>query len=320
MLVDEKVSADRRRGVLLVLAAAIAWSGGGLGVKLVDGHAATIAGFRSLFAAIVLFAAFAIGARRNGIDALAASRSLLRRWPIWGASVGYAVMVVLFVFATKLTTAANAILIQYAAPLYVAVASWPLLRERLRWSDWLAVVGCVLGLVLFFSDRVSASGRVGDMLAVVSGFGFASLPLLLRLEQGRLEKGSVEDRRLIALAPLFACLLGNGIAVITCSPWMIGAPPGAPTAWLVLVPLGMVQIGLAYVFYSAGVRRLRAVESTLVCTLEPILSPLWVLLGTGERPSVRAILGGALIVVAVTTQGVLAQRISVRRASDRPSS
>lgn len=304
----EKVSQrlERRRGVSFVLAAALTWSTGGLGVKLALGHAATIAGFRSLFAAVVLGLAFAHGATRHGVGALNAARSLARRPTIAGASVGYATMVVCFVFATKLTTAANAILIQYAAPIYVALFSWPLLRERLRWWDWLAVIGCVAGLVLFFRDQVSSSGRLGDLIAVVSGFGFASLPLLLRLEQRRLEAGTPDEIRLIALSPLFACFLGNVVAVIVCSPWMCSLPPAGAVAWGVLGLLGTVQIGLAYVFYSAGVRRLRAVESTLVCTLEPILSPVWVLLGTGERPTTSAVLGGALIVIAVTAQGVLA--------------
>ncbi len=305
---DENVLSpfERRRGVVFVLAAAITWSTGGLGVKLIEAHPATIAGFRSLFAALVLLGAFVRAASRQGVDAKEAARSLVGRWTILGASAGYATMVVCFVFATKLTTAANAILIQYAAPIYVALFSWPLLRERLRWWDWLAVTGCIAGLVLFFRDQVSASGRLGDLIAVASGLGFASLPLLLRLEQRRLEGSAPEQAQLAALSPLFACFLGNVVAVGVCSPWMLSDPPGGGVAWAVLVALGTIQIGLAYVFYSAGVRRLRAVESTLVCTLEPILSPVWVLLGTGERPTAGAILGGALIVAAVTAQGVLA--------------
>jgi drug/metabolite transporter (DMT)-like permease len=153
---------------------------------------------------------------------------------------------------------------------------------------------------------VSSSGRLGDTVAVASSFGFAALPLLLRLDQRRLELGTEGDRRLVGLAPLFACLLGNTIAVVVCAPWMLTQAPSGAVGWAVLVPLGVVQIGVAYVLYSAGVRRLRAVESTLVCTLEPILSPLWVLLGTGERPTLSAIAGGALIVLAVTAQGLIA--------------
>lgn len=306
---------ERLRGVLFVLGAAIAWSAGGLGVKLIDAPALAIAGFRSLFAALVLAFALADVARRTGLTTGAALRALARRRLLWGAALGYALMVVSFVIATKLTTAANAILIQYSAPVYVALLSWPVLRERLRWWDWLAVCGCIAGMVLFFSDRVSSSGRLGDMVAVGSSFGFASLPLLLRLDQRRVEADPLADRRLAGLAPLFACLLGNAIAVVVCAPWMLTQAPASAASWAVLVPLGVLQIGVAYVLYSAGVRRLRAVESTLVCTLEPILSPLWVVLGTGERPTANAIAGGALIVAAVTAQGVIAAARPARAAT-----
>ncbi|NUP13394.1 MAG: EamA family transporter [Polyangiaceae bacterium] len=297
-----------------MLGAAIAWSAGGLGVKLVDAPALAIAGFRSLFAALVLGAAFVIYARRAGVHMQWALARLLRRPLLWGASAGYALMVVSFCVATKLTTAANAILLQYTAPIYVALLSWPLLRERVRLWDWFAIAGCVAGMVLFFRDQVSSSARVGDFVAILSSFGFAALPLQLRLDQRRLEEGAKDNARLVGLAPLFACLLGNVVAVVVCAPWMVREPPSTAAGWAVLVPLGMVQIGLAYVFYGAGVRRLRAVESTLVCTLEPILSPLWVLLGTGERPSSSAIAGGALIVVAVTVQAVAANATQ-RRSS-----
>jgi drug/metabolite transporter (DMT)-like permease len=111
---------ERLRGVLFVLGAAIAWSSGGLGVKLIDAPALAIAGYRSLFAAVVLGFAMVRLATRTGLGTGAVLRALARRRLLWGASLGYALMVVSFVIATKLTTAANAILIQYSAPIYVA--------------------------------------------------------------------------------------------------------------------------------------------------------------------------------------------------------
>jgi drug/metabolite transporter (DMT)-like permease len=96
---------------------------------------------------------------------------------------------------------------------------------------------------------------------------------------------------------------------------MLGAPPAGARAWLVVAALGVVQIGLAYVLYGVGVRRLRAVETMLVATLEPLLSPVWVLLGTGERPSTNAVLGGAVIVAAVSAQGLLTSTLGARGAA-----
>ena len=308
---------NRAVGVLFVLGAALAWSTGGLGVKLVDAPAPTIAGYRALFAALVLAVAVALHAERVGLGTLAAFGALVRRPLLWGAAVGYAVMVVSFVVAAKITTAANAILLQYTAPIYVALLSWPLLRERVRWWDGAAVVLCLGGMALFFRDQVSSSARTGDLIAILGGFGFAALPLQLRLDQRRLEQGKLEagsnaDPRLAAAAPLFACLLGNVIALAVCAPWMFGSPPADARSWSVLAALGVVQIGLAYVLYGVGVRRLRAVESMLVSTLEPLLAPVWVLLGTGERPGTNALVGGAVIVATVTAQGVLASTLGSR--------
>jgi drug/metabolite transporter, DME family len=295
---------ERARGIVLVLSAAVAWSAGGLGVKLIDAPALAIAGLRSLFAITVLGGALVHHARTSRADLAAALRALLARPLVWSAAAGYALMVVCFVLAAKLTTAANAILLQYTAPIYVAFLSWPLLRERVRAWDWIAVGGCILGMALFFADKVSSSGQLGNLVAVLSSFGWASFPLQLRLAQRRLEGEGVEAARLVAMMPLVATILGNVIAVVVCLPWMVSHPPHTAVAWGVLVPLGTIQIGLAYVLYGAGVRRLRAVESTIVCTLEPILNPLWVFLGTGERPSASAIAGGAIIVFAVTAQAV----------------
>jgi DME family drug/metabolite transporter len=309
---------ERARGIVLVLAAAVVWSAGGLGVKLIDAHPLAIAGLRSLFAAVVLFAAAAHHARAARLDRAAALRSLLARPLVWSAAAGYAFMLICFVLAVKLTTAANAILLQYTAAIYVALLSWPLLRERVRAWDWVAVAGCVLGMSLFFADKVSTSGQIGNLVAVLSSFGWASFPLQLRLEQHRLEGEGLERARLIPMTPLVASTLGNILAALVCLPWMVIYPPHTAVAWGILVPLGTIQIGVAYVLYGAGVRRLRAVESILLCTLEPILNPVWVFLGTGERPSVNAIAGGAMIVLAVTAQGVAAGARDVERARGAP--
>jgi DME family drug/metabolite transporter len=304
---SQESSKERLRGSGFVLAAALAWSGGGLGVKLINESSLTIAGYRSLFAIPVLAAAFMYHARNSPLAPSASLRALLGRRHVWGAAVGYAAMLVCFVLATKRTTAANAILLQYTAPIYVALLSWPLLAERVRAWDWLAVVGCVIGMGLFFSDRVSTgTGQIGNLIAIASSFGFASYPLFLRLAQKQLDREGEEGARLVPMLPLVAPILGNALAVVVCLPSMITSAPSSALAWSVLFALGTLQIGFAYVLYGSGVRRLRAVESTLLCTIEPILSPIWVVLVMGEQPSLNAIAGGAIIVVAVTGQGVAA--------------
>ncbi len=292
----------------LVLAAAVLWSGGGAGVKLLGGcEARTIAGYRAVFAALVMGAALL--RTRRPAEVLGA----LRRPRIWGAAASYALMVVCFVIAAKLTTAANAILLQYTAPIYVALVSPALLGERVGPRDLLAVAATVTGMVLFFLGDLSLDGRVGNLVAILSSFGFAGLPVWLRLEdRARRREGLPED----ASAPLVAMTLGNLLAALVCAPRMLAAPPTTASAWEVLALLGTLQIAVPYLLYARAVRALPALESSLLASVEPILSPLWVLLATGERPGSSALAGGALIVCAVTFQAT-AKRAPARADAAR---
>ncbi len=282
----------------MVVLAALLWSSGGLGVKSVDASvsALSLAGYRSLFAAPILALGAIVEARRQRLDVT----SFLRRPLVWGAALSYAVMVTSFVASAKLTTAANAILLQYTCPIYVALLSWPLLRERIRPIDVLATLGVLVGMVVFFLDKVSASGRAGNLVAVLSSFGAAGVPLFLRMEQ----RAQGTAWRGAAASPYVAMALGNVIAVGACAPSMASGPPSG-TSWAIVVALGTIQIGAAYWVYGSAVGKMSALRSTLLTTIEPIVSPLWVFLGNGERPTPYAIAGGAVILVAVTGHAVV---------------
>ncbi len=288
--------APERRATARVLLAAMLWSTGGLGVKSVTASPLSLAGWRSLFAVPVLLLAAVVESRRRGLRLLAT----LRRPYVWGAAASYAVMVICFVVSAKLTTAANAILLQYTGPIYVALFSWPLLRERVRPVDWVATVGCVLGMVLFFLDKVSAEGRLGNLVAILSGLGFAGVPLLMRMEQRVQGPGWKGE----AASPFVAMALGNLMAVVVCGRSMLGGPMHGAAAWVIVVLLGTVQMGAAYWLYGAAVGRLPAIRSTLLATIEPILNPVWVVLVNGERPSTYAIAGGAVILASVTASAL----------------
>lgn len=300
-----KDTGQTRASVYVVLAALL-WSTGGLGVKSVDMTPLALAGFRSLFAVPVLVVAALVEARRVQQRPREFLAPMLGRPLVWAAAVSYAVMVVSFVVAAKLTTAANAILLQYSGPVYVALLSWPLLRERLGAVDVLATVGCGAGMVLFF-DRVSAEGRAGDLVAILSSWGFAGVPLLMRLEQ----RYHPETWAAEAASPMVAMILGNVLACVVCAPSMLGATahPLGGAGWSVLVFLGAVQIGAAYWLYGAAVGKMTALRSTLLATIEPVLNPLWVALVRGEKPTKWAAIGGAVILASVTAQaGVRAGR------------
>ena len=290
-----ETSRARRTGALLVIAAAALWSTGGVGVKIADAEPLVIAGLRSAFALAFMLVVIAMQLRGN----VAVIGRLLRRPLVWGAAASYALMVVTFVLAARRTTAANAIFIQYTAPIYVALLSGPLLGEKPARSDLFATAGCVIGMALTFGGEIGGGRAAGNLLAILSSFGFAGLPLLLRVDQKRLEP------ELAARAPLVAMSLGNAIAAAVALPAIIQHPPSGPAqarTLVVLFLLGTLQIGLPYVFYGVAVRRLRALESSLLATIEPVLSPIWVLLATGEQPSAMAAAGCAVIVAAVVLQ------------------
>ena len=303
-------TASTKTSALLVVAAAVLWSTGGVGVKVADAEPLVVAGLRSAFALVFMLGVIAVRLRgRLGVVA-----TLLRRPLVWAAAASYALMVVMFVLSARRTTAANAIFIQYTGPVYVALLSGPLLGEKPSRRDVFAIAFCVLGMALTFGGELGGGRAVGNALAVLSSFGFAGLPLLLRVDQQRI------DAALAADAPLVAMSLGNAVAAAVAVPAMIAHPPSGPAqaqTFGVLVLLGVFQIGLPYVLYGMAVRRLRALDSSLIATIEPVLSPIWVLIATGERPTVLAAAGGATIVSAVVVQTLGKRRTEDERAGQQ---
>ncbi len=307
------MKSERRSGALLVVAAATLWSTGGVGVKVAVAEPLVIAGLRSAFALAFMAVALAVGLRRSGVPSrVGVVTTLLRRPLVWAAAASYALMVVCFVLAARRTTAANAIFIQYTGPIYVALLGGPLLGERVSRRDLVVVAACLVGMALTFGGELGGGRAAGNALAVLSSFGFAGLPLLLRLDQKRLlATEGLAAARAAVHAPLVAMSLGNAVAVAVALPAILAHPVAgetAPRTYLVLVALGVLQIGLPYVLYASAVRKLRALESSLLATIEPVLSPVWVVLATGERPSALAVAGGAVIVLAVAAQGIAAPR------------
>ena len=266
------IDSAHRRAVLLLLATAILWSLGGLLIKWVDWNPVAIAGMRSLIGAAVIALIFREELRFTG------------SFEQIGAAVAYAGTVVLFVVANKLTTAANAILLQYTAPVYVALFSPWFLGERARGNDWLSLAVILFGMLLFFGDELSLDGYLGNGVALVSGFCFAWLTLFLRRHR--------EESAISAL------VLGNLLAGLIGLPFMFQSMPDA-MGWVGLLLLGVVQLGLPYVMYALALRHVRAIEGILLPMIEPVLNPVWVFLLLGEAPGPLALLGGAIILGAV---------------------
>ncbi len=268
------LTVNRRRAILFLVAAAVLWSTGGLLIKIIDWHPLAIAGGRSAVAAVAIL----IITRRRPF--------LTWSFPQVGGALCYAGTVALFVAATKLTTAANAILLQYTAPIYIALFGYRFLKERTTRFDWLIVTATLGGMCLFFLDDLAAGGAWGNCLAILSGISFAGLILCMRKQKD----GS----------PLETVILGNIFTVLICLPFILSSTPPGPAGWFALLLLGFFQLGLSYVLYAAAVKSVTALEAVLVPVIEPLLNPVWVFLFLGEIPGPWAILGGAMVIGSIT--------------------
>ena len=261
-----------RRAVLMLLAAAILWSSGGFLIKWIEWSPVAIAGMRSLIGAAMIGAVF--------------RRELRFDWSfeLIGGAVAYAGTVVLFVIANKMTTAANTVLLQYTAPVYVILFSPWFLGERTSRRDWLILLVMMSGMVLFFLDKLTLSGYWGNIIALVDGFCFAWMTLFMR----RQKDGSA----------LSSLLLGNLLAGTIGLPFMFQSMPDL-SGWIGLSLLGVLQLGVPYILFALALRHVRAVEGILIPMIEPVLNPVWVFLLLGETPGMWAVVGGAIILGAV---------------------
>lgn len=270
------------RAVTQLVAAALFWSLGGLLIKSVEWPAMAVAGGRGLIAAVFL---------------LATHRGLrFRPSPnLWLGAVAYAACTLSFVAATKMTTAANAILLQYTAPVWIALFGAWFLGERATRLDWLTIVAVLGGMLLFFKDGGLGGGTgAGNLMAIFSGLAFAVMTMALRRQKDG--------------APVESIILGNLINCVVGLPWILQSPSPSPTGWAALLVLGVVQLGCSYWLYARAIRSVTALEAVLIPVIEPLLNPVWVFLVRQETPSSWALLGGLVVLAAVTARGLLAVR------------
>ncbi len=268
-----------------MVAAAVLWSTGGLFIKWTTVSGLELSFGRSLLAAVTV----AIFTRHEGFG-------LNRVTAI--ASVLYAALLMLFVLATKQTTAANAIFLQYTAPVYLLILEPLIYKEKFRRRDLIVVIACVAGMSLFFVGKLRPQDVTGNILALASGFCFACYFLLLRHSTAR------------AVNRASSVIYGNLLVVLITAPVGIKALSGM-TAHdaMSIVYLGVVQIGLAYTLFTIAMARgVRSLDAGIVGYIEPVLNPIWVFLVLGERPTKWALVGGAIIVVAVVAHTLLEAR------------
>jgi drug/metabolite transporter (DMT)-like permease len=289
-----------------ILLCAFLWSTSGLFIKLVDWNPVVIAGSRSFLAALFLFALRFPGrrvrpagrARRDGPSPGRRLPAAYGRGDIFFTFTGglaYTATMIVFVIANKRTTSANAILLQYTAPVWAALLGWVIAKERPRREQWGALVLVFCGMLLFFKDDLGGGNFFGDLLAIISGICFGAHSVLLRM----IKQGKTAD----------AMLLSHIFCALFSVPFFFLSPPSlSPGTAGAIFFMGIIQIGAASALFAYGIKRVTAIQTMLTAMIEPVLNPVWVFAVTGEKPGFSALIGGGIIIAALTLSAVISAR------------
>lgn len=280
----------RKKAMLLMVVCACLWSLGGIFIKLISWSPLLIAGVRSFIAALVL-----------------GSYMLFKKIPIKickysiGAGLGLSGSCMFFVMANKLTTAANAIVLQYAAPVFILIISAVFLKQKLYKREVIVVAITMVGIVLFFFDQLSPGSLIGNCFGILAGIFLALM--LVMVGQG----GKDDSIRM------------TGILLAHCLTTIIGTPLGLAATTsatgmeiLYIVILGIFQLGIPYLLFSIATRDCPPLACSLIAMLEPLLNPVWVAIFVGELPGLFALAGAVVIIITVTWWCVTDNKKSVQ--------
>ncbi|MDR0621449.1 MAG: DMT family transporter [Deltaproteobacteria bacterium] len=273
----------RSKAVLFLVLAATLWSTSGVLIKSIHWNPMAIASIRGLLASVTIALLLPGGFQPK----------LLTKGHVLGG-VFLAILSSVFVVAMTMAPAANVVVLQYTAPLWVAVLAPLILRERTSARDWFFVALIFGGIVLFFMDGLSFEGFWGNILATVSGLFFGVQAIILR---------GLSDK-----SPVQAIILGNFLTFVVGIPFFTFPLPDT-TSWLFLSLLGVCQMGVAYYLYSLAVPRVTSLELVLIPMLEPIICPIWVFIFLGELPGPMALIGAAVVILSVIAWSLLKTRV-----------
>jgi drug/metabolite transporter (DMT)-like permease len=277
---------DKMVGVLMMVATASLWSIGGLFIKVIDWNPFAIAGIRSFIASLIILA-------------FLRKPKLHLSFPQVAAAVANAVTMLLFVGANKTTTAANAILLQYMAPVFTAFIGAALLKEKTRIEHWVSIFFVVVGMTIMFASKLDGGQLFGDIIALMSGVTFSLYLVFMRMQK----EGS----------PLESNLLSQWITAGVCLivSLFLPMPQFTQKSVAAILALGIVQIGIPSILIAYAIKRISAVSANLIAVIEPVLNPVWVFLVLGEYPGMNTIIGGAVILFAVTGVSMISARRSM---------
>jgi len=276
---------EHNKGILAVFLTAILWSSGGLFIKLISLDSMELSFFRCAIAAVV----FALMFRKRILKLN--SLALLN-------SFAYAAVLILFVIATKTTTAANAIFLQSTAPIYVLIFEPLLTKTKWERINIITIVVCFLGMILFFMGDLTPGDIKGNIAALLAGVAFAAFFLGMKKNEPQYGESSI--------------FYGNVIVALICIPFITDMNSISLQDFAMVSFLGVFQIAFAYALFSYGLKRIIAVEASIISMFEPVLNPIWVFIGYGEVPSFYAIIGGIIIITAITARTIISNSDFIR--------
>ena len=276
---------NHQKGVLFVFIAGLLWSSGGLFIKLISLPAMQLAFFRCTIAALT----FGIIFRK---------RILLFNKLTLINSAFYAGVLITFVIATKTTTAANAIFLQATAPIYILIFEPILTKTKYERINIITVAVCMIGMLLFFVGKLEPGHLEGNIIALLSGVAFASFFLGMKKNEPQYQISSI--------------FYGNILVAIISIPFMFSLETLTSSDLWMVTFLGVFQIAIAYAFFSAGLKRIYAVEASIISMIEPVLNPVWVFIGYGEVPSLTAMIGGLIILGSIIVRILITRGPTIR--------
>lgn len=266
-------------GSLYIFISAVCFSLAGVLIKMISWSSFTINGVRNLFAFLVM----AIYLKKIH------HKIRLNKVVLWG-TVCNLFMNLTFVMATKLTSAANAIVLQFTEPIFLILFLMLFWRHK---PDKKAVITCFAvfgGILCFFFDKITPDGLAGNILAIVSGALYALVFLIKKMKNADFES---------------SILISQAVSFFAFIPWYFKETDFAPSNFILIILLGVFQMGIAYVLLAKGLERVSPVTASLTSTIEPILNPIWVAIFYGEMISTLAIAGAAIVIISSTAYNIM---------------
>ena len=274
---------NKTAAIFAMVATAFMWSIAGLFIKVIDWNPIAIAGLRSFIASIVIF----VYLKRPEFNF---------SFPQIAAAIAHALTMLLFVAANKTTTAANAILLQYTAPVMTAFIGATLLKERPRAEHFFALPIAAVGMIIMFFNELDGGNLFGNVLALMSAITMSFYFVYMRMQKD----GS----------PLESILLSHWLTAIICIiiSLLLPVPQVTLKSLGAIAVLGIVQLGLSAILFSIAIKRVSVISAILIAIIEPVFNPVWVFMVIGEAAGVNALTGGGIIVLAVTAASLISAR------------